>query len=213
VIWAVGAFLLSLSSAFLFAQADPRVPAEVRYKSGYVSATRKPSEFSSAMLWGIAIADTRIPGYQNATIEIAHTKLGCRVDGHDFILNDDRGAVRGGLYQRFPWFSTDAHEALPLDYSHDRSVVILHPGSRADRAWHFWAASPRAGIPVGHFEGCSVKMRVRIAPGALLQIGLDYWRNSTIGYGQGGNNREAGASNWYFPSDAWQEAEFSDVKP
>jgi hypothetical protein len=31
-------------------------------------------------------------------------------------------------------------------------------------------------------------------------MGIDYWRNPTIGYGPGGNNHEAGASNWYFPS-------------
>jgi hypothetical protein len=45
----------------------------------------------------------------------------------------------------------------------------------------------------------------------LLQIGFDYWRNSIIGYGPGGNNHEAGASNWYFPSDHWQEAVFTDI--
>lgn len=48
---------------------------------------------------------------------------------------------------------------------------------------------------------------------ALLQVGMDYWRNPTIGYGSGGNNHEAGASRWYFPSDNWQEAAFTDIKP
>jgi hypothetical protein len=57
-----------------------------------------------------------------------------------------------------------------------------------------------------------VKARVRISQGALLQMGFDYWRNSTIEYGPGGNNREAGASDWYFPSSEWQEATFSDIK-
>jgi hypothetical protein len=56
-----------------------------------------------------------------------------------------------------------------------------------------------------------VKVRARISPGALLQIGFDYWRNPGVGYGSGGNNHEAGASNWYFHSDKWQEAVFSDI--
>jgi hypothetical protein len=42
-------------------------------------------------------------------------------------------------------------------------------------------------------------------------MGMDYWRSSTIPYGSGGNNREAGASNWYFPSPEWQEATFTDI--
>jgi hypothetical protein len=54
-------------------------------------------------------------------------------------------------------------------------------------------------------------MRVKISSGALLQIGFDYWRDTTVGYGTGGNNHEAGASGWYFSSPAWQEITFSDV--
>jgi hypothetical protein len=42
-------------------------------------------------------------------------------------------------------------------------------------------------------------------------MGMDYWRTPTIAYGPGGNNHEAGASNWYFPSPQWQEATFSDI--
>jgi hypothetical protein len=42
-------------------------------------------------------------------------------------------------------------------------------------------------------------------------MGMDYWRNPTIGYALGGNNHEAGASDWYFPSKNWQDAVFTDV--
>lgn len=164
------------------------------------------------MLWGIAIADTRVPGYQSAQVEIERTQLSCRIDGKDIALNDDRGNVRGGLYQRHPWFATDAHDPIPLAYSPGHRTVILRAGERPDRVWHFWAASPRAQLPQGKLEGCTVKIRARISPGALLQVGMDYWRNATVGYGEGGNNREAGASDWYLPSDKWQEAVFTDIK-
>ncbi|HJT69091.1 MAG TPA: hypothetical protein VJ731_02765 [Terriglobales bacterium] len=204
--------LLALRMTALGAQDDARIPPEVRFKSGYTNSVPKPPDFASAMLWGIAIADSRVPGYENALVEVAHTQLSCRVDGRDVVLNDDYGSVRGGLFRRYPWFGTDAHETMPLAFSDDHRTVILKVGTHPDRVWHFWAASPRAEIPAGKLKGCTIKILARISPGALLQVGFDYWRNSTIGYGSGGNNHETGASKWYLPSDAWQEAVFSDIK-
>jgi hypothetical protein len=105
------------------------IPDEVRYKSGYVNPAPRPPEFTSAMPWGIAIADTRVSGYQNAQIEVAQTQFSCRVSGKDVLLNDDRGSVRGGLYRRHPWFSTDVHDPIPLAYS-AANAVILRVGVR-----------------------------------------------------------------------------------
>lgn len=190
---------------------NPQVPGEVRYKTGYVNPVKAPANFGSALLWGIAIADTRVPGYESAQVEVASTRLTCRVDGKDIVLNDDRGQVRGGLYRRQPWFGTDAHDPIPLAYDPENHSVVLRVGERADRVWHFWSPSPRAALPTGKLEGCTVRARVRISAGALLQMGMDYWRSPTVPYGAGGNNHEAGASNWYFSSPQWQEAAFTDV--
>src|SRR6185437_1666923 len=173
-------FAIAMSVACL-AQTDSRVPTEVKFKSGYINPVRKPANFTSAMLWGIAIADTRVPGFQKSQVEIAETRLSCRVDGKDVILNDDRGNVRGGLYRRIPWFGTEAHTPLSLTYSEDHRAVVLRVGEQPDRVWHFWAGSPRVTLPLGHLEGCTVVVRARISSGALLQIGRDYWRNSTVG--------------------------------
>ena len=200
------------SSPFAFVISnDPRVPDEVSYKAGYVNPVPPPRDFKSALLWGIAIADTRVPGHESAEVEIASTQLTCRVDGKDMILNNDRGAVRGGLYRRDPWFGTDQHDPMPLTHDVANHAVVLPVGLRLDRVWHFWSASPRAALPARNLEGCTVKARVKISPGALLQMGMDYWRSPTIAYGPGGNNHEAGASNWYFPSPEWQEATFTDI--
>ena len=190
---------------------DPRVPEEASYKAGYVNSTLAPDGFSSVLLWGIAIADMRVPEYASATIEVASTQLSCVADGREVVLNDDRGKVRGGLYRRNPWFGINDHEPLPMALDPVNHAVILRVGQRPDKVWHFWPPSPRRTLPPGHLEGCIVEARVKISPGALLQMGMDYWRNPTVGYGPGGNSHEAGASNWYFPSDRWQEAEFTDI--
>jgi hypothetical protein len=193
---------------------DPRAPDEVRWKAGYVNSIPPPREFNSALLWGIAIADTRIPGYQSAKVEIAWTQLSCVVDGKRVVLNDDQGSVRGGLYLRRPWFgSNDYHEPMPFSVTRgSRKSVVLRVGLRADRVWHFWSASPRAKLPEGKMEGCRVTARVKISSGALLQMGMDYWRSPTAPWaGPGVNNHEAGASNWYFPAEKWQEVSFNDV--
>ena len=198
------------ASAFAFVVAnDPRVPDEASYKAGYVNPVPAPRGFKSALLWGIAIADTRTRGYESAEVEIASTHLTCRVDGKDVILNADAGNVRGGLYRREPWFGTDQHDPMPV--IRNANAIVLPVGQRSDRVWHFWSASPRAALPSGNLEGCTVKARVKISAGALLQMGMDYWRTPTIAFGPGGNNHEAGASNWYFPSSEWQEAVFTDI--
>lgn len=200
------------ASAFAFVVSnDPRVPDEASYKSGYVNSTPAPEGFSSVLLWGIAIADTRVPGYASAMVEVASTQLSCVVDGREVVLNDDHGAVRGGLYRRNPWFGINDHEPLPMAFDPANHAVVLHVGRRPDRVWHFWPPSLRRLLPVGQLEGCTVKARVKISPGALLQMGMDYWRNPAVEYGSGGNSHEAGASNWYFPSGRWQEAEFTDI--
>ena len=197
-------------SAFVVTN-DPRIPDEVSYRAGYVNPVRAPANFNSARLWGIAIADTRVPGHESAQVEVAWTRLTCQIDGREVVLNDDSGQVRGGLYQRQPWFASDAHEPIPLTYHLRNHSVVLAVGRRSDRIWHFWSPSARAALPAGKRDGCTVRARVMISPGALLQMGMDYWRSPAIPYGSGGNNHEAGASHWYFPSPQWQEATFTDV--
>lgn len=199
------------SSPFAFAVlTDPRIPEEVKFRSGYVNAIPRPADFRSAMWWGIAIADPRVSGYEAATVEISWMQLSCRADGKDYVLNEDRGRLRGGLFRRNPWFGTNEHEPMRQDYDRANDTVVLRVGQRPDKVWHFWSASPRAALPPGKLEGCTVKVHLRISPGALVQIGMDYWKNPTVQYGDG-NSHEAGASNWYFPSESRQEAVFTDI--
>ena len=199
-------------SALLAAPNHPRVPEEVRFKAGYVNLVGRPADFHSVMLWGIAIADARVAGYESARVEISSVELSCRADGKDSVLIHDAGQIHGGLYQRIPWFQGNQAEPMPMINDASAQTVILPVGQRVGRIWHFWSASPRPALPAGKLEGCAVKVRAKISHGALLQVGMDYWRDPTAPFGHGGNNHEAGASDWYFPSDQWQEAVFSDIR-
>jgi hypothetical protein len=63
---------------------------------------------------------------------------------------------------RQPWFGTDAHDLMPLAFDLTDNAVVLLVGQRPDRVWHFWSPSPRAALPLGKLEGCTVRARVRI---------------------------------------------------
>jgi hypothetical protein len=98
---------------------------------------------------------------------------------------------------------------MPLAYDQTSHTVVLKVGQRPDRVWHFWsplASSRAASRRARRLHGQSPHRQ-----GARLQMGMDYWRLPTIPYGLGGNNHEAGARNWYFPSAQWQEAVFTDI--
>ncbi|HEX8814409.1 MAG TPA: hypothetical protein VF753_02815 [Terriglobales bacterium] len=192
------------------AQTAP-LPDEVLHKIGYVNPSGRPADFHAVMLWGIAIADTRVPGFESARVEISSVELSCRADGKDYQLIHDVGRIHGGLYRRIPWFQGNKPEPMAMMVDEAAHTVTLPVGQRPDRIWHFWSASPRPALPAGKLEGCTVKVRANLSPGALLQVGMDYWRDTTVLFGSGGNNHEAGASDWYFPSDQWQDAVFTDV--
>ena len=202
---------LSQAAPAIESQRAPGIPDEVKYKKGYVNSLGRPVDFHAVMLWGIAIADTRVPGYESAVVEVANLRLSCRVDGKDILLIDDSGRLRGGLYQRIPWFQGNRPETMQTLDDAVSKAVTLPVGTRGDRIWHFWSASPRPALPAGKLAGCTVRARVKVSSGALLQMGMDYWRDATAPFGDGGNNHEAGASDWYLPSEEWQEAVFSDI--
>lgn len=200
----------SAASPFEFVvQNDPRIPDDVGWKAGYVNPVRPPDEFKAALLWGIAITDSKNAA---AEVQVARLRLTCRADGKDFLLSDDDGNLRGGLYSRHPWFGTDEHSPMPVERDAVNRVVKMHVGTVPGRVWHFWSASPRPSLPPGKLEGCTVKARVKISNGALVQMGMDYWRSTTaLWAGSGVNNHEAGVSDWHFASDQWQEITFTDI--
>ena len=139
------------------AQTAPRVPDEVRCKSGYINPIPKPPDFTSAMLWGIAIADIRIPGYGHGHVEIAAPNSSAASTAKTLSSTTTTPPSAEATAFSPPLVRHRAHDPLPLAYSKDRKAVILRVGENPDRVWHFWSASPRAALPPGHLlQGCTV---------------------------------------------------------
>jgi hypothetical protein len=199
------------SSSFAFVVSnDPRIPDEVNYKAGYVNPTPPAANFGSARLWGLRLR-TRGRRLTNRR----RWKLpgpGCRAGSTGERLSSVTMAARCVEDSTCASLGLARTRTIPCRLLMIRhQAAVLRVGLRTDRAWHFWSPSPRAALPLGRLDGCTVRARVRISAGALLQVGMDYWRSPTIPYGTGGNNHEAGVSDWYFPSPDWQEASFTDV--
>ena len=190
----------------------PNVPAEVKFKSGYINPDGRPPDFKSALLWGIAIADTRVPGYESATVEIASTELVCRVNGNDVVMNNDGPGIRGGLYQRYPWFASDRHEPLPLARSDIDDAVILQGRAAGGPSMAFLERlSEEAHCQMANWRVAPSKSGPKFPRARCCKLEWIIGDRPPVPYGAGGNNHEAGASDWYFPSPRWQDATFTDL--
>ena len=90
-------------------------------------------------------------------------------------------------------------------------AAVLRVGQRTDRVWHFWSPSPRAALPRANSKAVPFEPGSGFLPAHCCRWGWTIGSLRLIPYGPGGNNHEAGASNWYFPSPQWQEVSFTDV--
>lgn len=130
------------------------------------------------------------------------------VSGVDVIILEDTFDVKTsamdyfGLYSRNPWFAGD--RIAPMPFTIQSGALTLDPGSNPNRVFHWWNPS-RSLIPVGTSR-VWFEARVRIAGGAGVQAGIDYWIEPNASYaGPNVNNTEAGASDWYGNSTVdWQ---------
>jgi hypothetical protein len=110
------------------------------------------------------------------------------------------GVDGGALYTRYPWFGNDdAHTAMNVDFSID--VATLPLSTVTDKVWHFWGK--RVLIPATATR-CYAAARVKPNGNALIQLGLDFWKDQYSGWcGLDQCNTEGSASNWYDASSDW----------
>ncbi|WP_187293869.1 IPT/TIG domain-containing protein [Gloeobacter kilaueensis] len=200
-----------VSTSQNFTLPDAGVPADVPSGSAYVdSPTSAPSGWTSATYWGQSIVDTNQPS-SPGSVEIDYMELWCVVSGKNTLMQHDEGTMAGGLYVRDPWYgNNDAHDPMPWSYNAANNSTTFTPTTAADKVWHFYGtAYPRPSFAANTVSSCSVKGRLKITGPVLVQIGADYWINSTASYGGlDVNNHQMGVSNWYFASPDWQDVSF-----
>lgn len=180
------------------------IPDEVAHKTGYVNYSSPPKDFKSITGWITAI-DDRFEDSESL-IEIDFIRLYCNINGIDSLIgsneyNDE--IAEGGLFTRNPWFGSNTSTAIPYEFSED-GCLVLRTSSESDFVWHIWNKSwPRIDVPTDS-ESCWLEVKCRISGSALIQIGIDYWRNGTCEYaGYNINNVEAGVSDWYYNQNEW----------
>lgn len=109
------------------------------------------------------------------------------------------GVCEGALYQRDPWFGTDAHVEM-FNSSVANGVLRIDVAPTPNRVAHWW--TPRASSKSG--RRYFIETRFRITGKAALQLGADYWLSLNADYNgpqdakcEVHNNCQAWASMWF----------------
>jgi hypothetical protein len=180
------------------------IPNEVAHKKGYINHLTPPNNFKAVIGWITAIHDKRLNN--SSFIEIDYIRLFARINGSDVLLSTNEykdGNAEGGLFTRIPWFGSNDNTSIPLEFS-SSDYLVLRTSSKPDNVWHVWNKQwPRVSVP-SNIDRCWLEVRCKITGSALIQLGIDYWKEPTSEYaGYNVNNIEAGVSDWYYKSDEW----------
>ncbi len=187
---------------------DGLVPGDVAFEKGYVKNLTPPGGFESGLAWMQTIHDTRKQG--ESKVEVDWLRYYSKVDGKDILLLEDNydSEVCGGLWKRVPWFGNvlglfQTGGSDEFSGKLENGILVIYPAQHSDRVWHWWNCK-RAVIP-DNTEKVWMEAKVRITGPALIQTGMDFWKNPEAGYmGTNVNNVEAGVSDWYFSDPEWQ---------
>jgi len=188
---------------------DSNIPSEVAHKKGYIKYLTPPNNFKSVVGWITAIHDRS--NTQQSYIEIDYIRLYARVNGTDVLLKSDEyndNQAEGGLFKRDPWFGDNDNLPIPYEFSNAENL-LLRTSTKPDNVWHVWNKGTRVDVPA-NTERCWLEVRYKITGSALIQIGIDFWKDATCSYGgYNVNNTEAGVSDWYYEKDNWHVITFA----
>jgi hypothetical protein len=165
----------------------------------YTAFWRSPYGFKGATPWLSIVHDPRRTG--TSIVDIDFIRLWTRTGGIVRLVaaNEyDGDAVYGGeLRKRDPWFSGN-QESMPATM--EGGLLRIRPSDRPEMVWHpYLSKNPRDDISAA--DSVWIEIRVRITGPAMVQGGLDYWRNVT---GVSGDSlSEAGATDWTCSSGVW----------
>jgi len=195
-------------------------PAGLSWDKGVYGTTAlkpAPSGFSALTGWGVVYPEARAPVSPNAagnTVEIAgfttyvHLTDGTWVE----VQNQRRGGISGGHY--VVDFSNDTHIPMSQQALSDGSVSVAAPPAGYND--HFWP-TVRGTFKPGTVDGVFVEARMKTNdpnPHLVVQIGADWWLNSTAEYVSGfSNNPVVGGNNFVKLTSQWQTLYYTSVSP
>lgn len=165
-----------------------------------------PAGFAAVVGWAqIATLSPNQPLSEPASVDVDWWRLVEEdpVTGRVILYEEQYGtsnpqgltAGQGGLYDRVPtWFDNNDHH-VPISYSViQNGVLSVNVAPTPVNIAHWWTGRRICKTTATYY----VEMRVRISGRVGLQVGGDFWRDLTIGYGGTNiNNREYFASDWY----------------
>jgi hypothetical protein len=185
-------------------QQNSIIPNEVAHKKGYIKYLIPPNNFRAVTGWITAIHDKT--STEVSYIEIDYIRLYTRINGTDVLLSTNEykdKVAEGGLFMRQPWFGDNGNTPIPYEFS-DNDNLLIRTSSKPNNVWHVWNKQwPRVEVP-SNIERCWLEVRCKITGSALIQLGIDYWKEPTSEYaGYNVNNIESGVSDWHFKSNEW----------
>ncbi len=174
------------------------IPQHAEYKRGL-----PPAGWTAGVVWLVAVHDMRTTG--TSGLEVDWVRFYCISAGQDILLSGESttnrtGVEGGGHYTRYPWFgNNDAHTTMNVNFLTD--IAVLPLSSIQDKVWHFWG--PRVLIPF-YASRCYAAARVRPNGNAVVQLGLDFWKDQNVGWcGLDQCNTQGSASDWYGAAQDW----------
>lgn len=195
---------------------DVRIPPELPQYHHYCRYKTPPEGFNAALPWMHAF---HTGGESStSTVEIDYLRLYAQTtEGSEILLSDEydthmplSGYDHGSTYNRYPFFFNEETDNWAMPAQIMNGSLIITPHSHRERAFHWWSSS-RVEIP-HNTDYLVIESRVRITGDAIVQIGLDYWKDLSAPYeGLDINNTEAGVSDIIFPAEPsiWQEISYS----
>lgn len=189
-----------IATAGRFGRAQNCAPAESNHHQSYTAFWRAPFGFKGATPWLSAVQ--KAGSTAGSTVEIDYIRLWARINGVAQIVarNEYTDAKAAGeLRLRNPWYG-GSWRSMPVQITN--GALVIHPSSSPNDVWHPYLESwPDLRADISGADSVWMEARVRVQGPALVQGGLDAWKN--LDYAA---NRvyEVGATDWVCASGDWQ---------
>jgi hypothetical protein len=175
-------------------------PPEATRSVSYAAFWRSPFGFRGATPW---LSIVHQEGQSAASqVEIDYIRLWADIDKGPRIVSAneyENGIFGGQLADRSPWFREGSVLAMPAEIR--GGVLIIRPSDHRTKVWHpYLELLPR--VDINRARRVWMEARVRITGPALVQAGLDHWRE--VGGRHGDRMLETASGDWACASGVWQ---------